>query len=1029
MFKYWLAAAIFFANLATNVFGQWPGYEKNLIDYRPFRNWSEMDTISPATGTRISLYFPAAMDGIARQTLPEILRVDSLYSHQFFFWNKARPASLEQMEKEKSGWRGFKKFFGFLFNPDILARDSSGKPIIENQLWHPKRVVILLYPNMEDFREQKIFPYIYFPAGVLGFTEYMNNRIALPYGGNWSEFIATLAHEMDHNYSKSFRDSVKRQAGQTKLRKRSMAKDSPLWFDEGSADELARRFNGSGYREARAEEIILELAVTNRLPRLEDLEKPFNFLPYAFGRNFVGFMMARSSDSTHSRIQEYLGRGYEFAEAWQETFGEHLLTSYEIWLKHLKIKHFQNSFFCNADSAIIQPIATRDFSLELSGKTSYDPESRVLVSYFPDEKWEYRIDVVQIDSLRPVSLYHQFSQGDFALRLDNRPAIKNNRVAVSVSKEGRDRVRIYELEWSRKKVNQSVIGGSSVGNVPDSLWRPRVKFVKEVVWSDSGLLWANDLVWENDNLIFVGLGINGQNDVYRLNTATGNLSRLTDSHDDKNQPQAFRDGLIWLATDKTGKTVLKTLTAAGEKTWRIERPGFIDQLVVHDSLSAVRVLEPTGSSAVIFWTINRSEGKIYRYGEKIPGDTAWRAYPLGQLLSLRRDTLYVLNNDLDNLTSNRLRQIIVDNRKQPTVPISEVEKELAMVPVVEREPRPMPLIKPADLSLAFPALYDYRLAVTNVVGDRGVWLDLQSGYNTYRGWNVYGNLGFYDFSSRLIKHFYFYADEGYRFHSNKKNGSPSITYDKVARLGGEFVWPFSLENRIELGVGTGYLWRSYVDSIHFNQYGAPDPNIQGRFRSPIFDFSLAYVHDGVWTDPLRTSKQGLYYASSVTATTTPQHLFLESSFVFDARYYFRPYDDPIYLANRLILGTTFGKDSYWFWWPELYREPGFYNDDIGKSFGPQFILHQSELRIRLVRWLMYPHSFWKNRPLLLLSNNLVFFFYAGGINNSQRWNFAARTGGRLRAGIFFLPVYFGWERYTYCHKMNWQTAWTIELEY
>ena len=61
------------------------------------------------------------------------------------------------------------------------------------------RIPLIVYASHTDFEQTNILPFTP-PEGLLGVTDFLKRRVALPFRGNFSEFRHTLRHEMVHAF-------------------------------------------------------------------------------------------------------------------------------------------------------------------------------------------------------------------------------------------------------------------------------------------------------------------------------------------------------------------------------------------------------------------------------------------------------------------------------------------------------------------------------------------------------------------------------------------------------------------------------------------------------------------------------------------------------------------------------------------------------------------------------------------------------------------------------------------------------------
>ena len=60
-----------------------------------------------------------------------------------------------------------------------------------------RRIPLIVYASHSDFEQTNILPFIP-PEGLLGVTEFLKRRVALPFRGSYAEFRHTIRHELVH---------------------------------------------------------------------------------------------------------------------------------------------------------------------------------------------------------------------------------------------------------------------------------------------------------------------------------------------------------------------------------------------------------------------------------------------------------------------------------------------------------------------------------------------------------------------------------------------------------------------------------------------------------------------------------------------------------------------------------------------------------------------------------------------------------------------------------------------------------------
>ena len=83
--------------------------------------------------------------------------------------------------------------------PAALAYAEASYDTLAVQFGHDvaARIPLILYASHSDFEQTNILPFTP-PEGLLGATDFLKRRVALPFRGNFAEFRHTLRHEMVH---------------------------------------------------------------------------------------------------------------------------------------------------------------------------------------------------------------------------------------------------------------------------------------------------------------------------------------------------------------------------------------------------------------------------------------------------------------------------------------------------------------------------------------------------------------------------------------------------------------------------------------------------------------------------------------------------------------------------------------------------------------------------------------------------------------------------------------------------------------
>ena len=135
-----------------------------------------------------------------------------------------------------------------------LAYAEASYDTLSIQFGHavPTRIPMIVYASHTDFEQTNILPFTP-PEGLLGATDFLKRRVALPFRGNFAEFRHTMRHEMVHVFQLDMMVEA------YNLSPRSSRFNFPLWWSEGLAELW------SAGQDARDEMIMRDLTLTGRL--------------------------------------------------------------------------------------------------------------------------------------------------------------------------------------------------------------------------------------------------------------------------------------------------------------------------------------------------------------------------------------------------------------------------------------------------------------------------------------------------------------------------------------------------------------------------------------------------------------------------------------------------------------------------------------------------------------------------------------------------------------------------------------------
>ncbi len=195
---------------------------------------------------------------------------------------------------------------------------------------HPfRRIPLIVYSSDQHFEQTNVFPG-FIPEGVLGFTEYLKRRVALPFRGDYNQFRKTLRHELVHAFQLS-------KLGEAARRHPRTTGESPQfihWWTEG----LAEFWSGEQTRED--DMYVRDLVVNGRLPSIAEFSRTYSFFSYPLGAELHRYLAGRFGDEYVVRVYEEYRLHDSFEDALESVLGVELDRLSREWRYSLEQRFF-----------------------------------------------------------------------------------------------------------------------------------------------------------------------------------------------------------------------------------------------------------------------------------------------------------------------------------------------------------------------------------------------------------------------------------------------------------------------------------------------------------------------------------------------------------------------------------------------------------------------------------------------------------------------------------------------------------------
>src|SRR5438477_8270007 len=436
-----------------------------------------------------------------------------------------------------------------------LAYAEASYDTLERRFNHAvtRRVPLIVYASHTDFEQTNILPFIP-PEGLLGVTEFLRRRVALPFCGSYAEFRHTIRHELVHVFQLSL-------ASQTFGRyPRFRQAGMPLWWTEGLAE-----FFSAG-EDSRDEMVLRDMTIDGHLPTLADLAYAYGGLVYPVGGSIHRFLAERYGEwrilELYNDIWKYSGFDAALLGVYGRTI-EQLSEEWQYWMR----QHYFPAVASQPPLAItarkLTDLAIKPTAYQLPGDTApsflfFSPASGYTTIYAQNLAGRGRRPVIQGERNEQFESFHFFES-----RIDVNAA---GVAAFSSKYAERDALFFWDLRRAR------VVGRYQF---------PELVSILSPAWAPDG-----------KSVVFSGLSVSGYSDLYRLwladpgdSAGAGRLERLTSDRYEDVDPTISPDGrTVVFSSDRTpfGKAGAHNLFALDLPTgairyltygnWRDEAP-------------------------------------------------------------------------------------------------------------------------------------------------------------------------------------------------------------------------------------------------------------------------------------------------------------------------------------------------------------------------------------------------------------------------------------------------------------------------
>jgi hypothetical protein len=396
-----------------------------------------------------------------------------------------------------------------------LAHAEASYLVLERRFRHAvnSRIPLIIYASHQDFEQTNVLPFVP-PEGLLGVTEFLKRRVAVPFTGSYADFRHSVQHELVHVFQLS---SL---ALAYTLHPRAQQLDFPLWWQEGLAEYW------SAGEDSRDVMILRDLTVSGRLPTLEQLADASGGIVYPLGGVLVRFLATHYGEWRLDQMYDDAWKYNDFATLVQGVFGHTLAELTAAWQYDMRRRFYPTVREQRPLALNTRPIATlavKPVVWTPPGDTT--PE----VLYISPRTGYTDIYAVPIGGgrARTVVAGERTPEFESFHPFDSRLNVSSGGVVVFASQyQDRDALFFWNL---------------TTGRIVGRYQFPELVSILSPCWAPDGR-----------SVVFSGEALSGYSDLYLLHLGTGTLEQLTHDRYQDVDPAFSPDGReLVFASDRT----------------------------------------------------------------------------------------------------------------------------------------------------------------------------------------------------------------------------------------------------------------------------------------------------------------------------------------------------------------------------------------------------------------------------------------------------------------------------------------------
>jgi len=358
----------------------------------------------------------------------------------------------------------------------------------------------------------------FIPEGVGGFFEYLKGRVVIPSDGSGARFRHVIRHELVHVFMTSKLIRV------LSDHRKPADRMPPLWFTEGLAEYWSTQWD------AQAEMVIRDMVLNGNAVGLDDMDRIYGtFLMYKEGQNALQFLANTYGEEKILLLLENFWKEGSFNDVFRITLGKNYREFDKEWLYALKKQHYPLLASHDTPDRAASPVVNEGFNAK---PVVFEADSQRTVYFIGNRTGYTGIYAKNLDENDPLAPAVNIVEGE---QTDALEAFHPFQSRIDVSPTGR-------LVFVTKSGEQDALHICDVrtGAILQTFRFRDLVSIGSASWSPDG-----------SRIVFSSIGRGGDNDLYVLTPATGELQRLTNDHyDDRDPAWSPRGDVIAFSSDR-----------------------------------------------------------------------------------------------------------------------------------------------------------------------------------------------------------------------------------------------------------------------------------------------------------------------------------------------------------------------------------------------------------------------------------------------------------------------------------------------